>query len=262
LAGSSCSVSGFSGAARSLLDILNFDKTTGKAPSTTGYSRWSYSIRQQFPTASRNARLRKWRCLAPIRASKKAFPLPGKAVGLEMHCAAAREVGNLLLCLARWWGTRARRVLRQCANICSQLSAFDLQLIVSLGPIWHGVCTLSGGKQKFGGKRFSQTWRSISMKNALFILCLLCATRAFGQYLAISSESQRIEVPSHELHASQQPMGEEKTLLGTSYNVHGQGVRPLWELAPVRHEVPLGDTARMLKQQHAAAKKAEIIWEN
>ena len=106
-----------------------------------------------------------------------------------------------------------------------------------------------------------------SMKKTLFILCLLCllcATRAFGQTAAavLSAESQRIEVPSHEQHAMQQAMGVEKTLLITGYNAHEQGVRPLWEFSVVHHEVPLGDTARMLKQQHAAAKKAEIIWEN
>jgi hypothetical protein len=103
-----------------------------------------------------------------------------------------------------------------------------------------------------------------SMKKTLFILCLLCATRAIGQTAAavLSAESQRIEVPSHEQHAMQQAMGEEKTLLISGNNPHGQGVRPLWEFSLVHHEVPLGDTARMLKQQHAAAKKAEIIWEN
>ena len=57
-------------------------------------------------------------------------------------------------------------------------------------------------------------------------------------------------------------MGEERTLLISGNNLSGHGVRPLWELMPVHHEVPLGDTARMLKQQHATAKKAEIVWEN
>jgi hypothetical protein len=39
-------------------------------------------------------------------------------------------------------------------------------------------------------------------------------------------------------------------------------VRPLWELAPVKVETPLGDSARMLKKQHANARKADIVWEN
>jgi hypothetical protein len=103
-----------------------------------------------------------------------------------------------------------------------------------------------------------------SMKKILFTLCLFCATGAFGQIAAsvLSAEPQRIEVPSHEQHAIQQPMGEERTLLIGSTNISGKGARPLWELAPVHYETPLGDTARMLKKQHNQSKKAEIVWEN
>ena len=103
-----------------------------------------------------------------------------------------------------------------------------------------------------------------SMKKTLFTLCLFCTTGAFGQLAAsvLSSETQRIEVPSHEQHAVQLPMGEERNLLIGSTNVSGKGARPLWELAPVHYETPLGDTARMLKQQHNQSKKAEIVWEN
>jgi len=103
-----------------------------------------------------------------------------------------------------------------------------------------------------------------SMKKTLFTLCLFCATGAFGQMAAsvLTSETQRIEVPSHEQHAVQQPMGEEKNLLVGSNNISGKGARPLWELAPVHYETPLGDSARMLRKQHNEAKKAEIVWEN
>jgi hypothetical protein len=102
------------------------------------------------------------------------------------------------------------------------------------------------------------------MKKTLVILCLICTANAFGQIAAsvISAEPQRIEVPSHEQHALQHSIGEEKSLLITSSNVSARGVRPLWELAPVKYEVPLGDTARMLKKQHDSAKKADIVWEN
>jgi hypothetical protein len=101
------------------------------------------------------------------------------------------------------------------------------------------------------------------MKKTLVMLCLLCGTQAFGQLATVmSSEPQHITVPSHEEHAMQRSMGDETSLLETSINVHGQGVRPLWELAPVHSEVPLGDTARMLKKQHDASKKADIVWNN
>ena len=102
------------------------------------------------------------------------------------------------------------------------------------------------------------------MKKILFTLCLFCATGAFGQITAalLSSEPQRIEMNSHDQHAIQLPMGEEKSLFITGTNPAGKGVRPLWELAPVHYETPLGDTARMLKKEHSEAKKAEIVWEN
>jgi hypothetical protein len=91
----------------------------------------------------------------------------------------------------------------------------------------------------------------------------MCATHAFGQLGAVlSSEPQRIEVPSHEQHAEQRNMGEERSLLMTTNNIQAHGERPLWELAPVKIETPLGDSARMLKKQHANTRKADIVWEN
>lgn len=101
------------------------------------------------------------------------------------------------------------------------------------------------------------------MKKTVLALCLLCASQAFGQYASvISNEVQKIEVPSHEAHAMQMPMGEERSLLVGTNNVQGHGSRPLWELAPVKVETPLGDSARMLKKQHANTRKADIVWEN
>jgi hypothetical protein len=152
-----------------------------------------------------------------------------------------------------------------CANICSRQLRPKLQTIVPLGPIWQGACTFPGGRAESSLEAMIPPDLEInSMKKTLLILCLLCTANAFGQIGAsvISSEAQRFEVPSHEQHAFQQSIGEGKSLLITSSNVSGRGMRPLWELAPVKHEVPLGDTARMLKKQHDAAKKADIVWEN
>lgn len=101
------------------------------------------------------------------------------------------------------------------------------------------------------------------MKKTLLALCVLCASQAFGQYASVlSNEVQKIEVPSHEQRAEQKDMGLERSLLIPSYGAHEHGVRPLWELAPVKVETPLGDSARMLKKQHANARKADIVWEN
>jgi hypothetical protein len=104
------------------------------------------------------------------------------------------------------------------------------------------------------------------MKYVLFVLCALCATTAFGQSTAgggvLNAEPQLIEVPSHPAHAMQQDMGLEQNLLGNSSPVWAHGERPLWEVAPKIHVVPLGDIARDLRKEHATAKKALIVWDN
>jgi hypothetical protein len=102
------------------------------------------------------------------------------------------------------------------------------------------------------------------MKSKLFLLCFLGATAAFGQSLgaAMSNEAQAIELPSHPRTASRQPMGVKEDLMEESGSVYAQGERPLWEVAPKKTVVPLGDSARMLRKQHETAPKAEVIWEN
>jgi hypothetical protein len=98
-------------------------------------------------------------------------------------------------------------------------------------------------------------------KATLFVLCFLCAAAALGQSAsgALSSEPQVFHPPDHAQHAAQLPMGEEHNLLESSGYAYAQGERPLWELAPVSHAVPLGDVARMMKKEHAAAKKADFV---
>jgi hypothetical protein len=101
------------------------------------------------------------------------------------------------------------------------------------------------------------------MKKMLFTLCLLCAPHAFGQNASVASfEAQPLVMVTHDQHAAQQDMGIEKSLLITGFNAHEHGTRPLYELAPVKTETPLGDTARLLKKQHEGSKKADIVWEN
>jgi hypothetical protein len=104
------------------------------------------------------------------------------------------------------------------------------------------------------------------MKTALLAVCLFCATAAVGQTAyggtVLSSEPQVFRVFSHPEHASQQIMAQEQDLLGRSGYVYARGERPLWEVAPEPNVIPLGDVARLLRKEHAAAKKAEIVWEN
>jgi hypothetical protein len=105
-----------------------------------------------------------------------------------------------------------------------------------------------------------------AMKTAVFALCFLGATLALGQAGAagggLSSQVSVFQIQSHEAEATQHSMGAEKNLLETSANTWAQGERPLWEVAPVSHPTPLGDSARLLRQEHASAKKAEFVWNN
>jgi len=78
----------------------------------------------------------------------------------------------------------------------------------------------------------------------------------------LSSQVQVLELPSHPQHASQQPPPTEQSLFEQSINTYARGERPLWEVTPPVKVVPLGDIARMLKKEHAIAKKAEFVWEN
>ncbi len=100
------------------------------------------------------------------------------------------------------------------------------------------------------------------MKTTWFLLCFLCATAALGQSFAasaLSNEPQPLQMISHPAHASQHAMAPEQNLLDNSSYVYAQGERPLWEVAPVSHATPLGDVARILRKEHATAKKADFV---
>jgi hypothetical protein len=107
-----------------------------------------------------------------------------------------------------------------------------------------------------------------AMKTTVFALCFLClcATAALGQASAagggLNGQISIYPFDSHDAVAAQHPMGTEKNLLETSAITWAQGERPLWEVAPVSHPTPLGDSARLLRQEHASAKKAEFVWSN
>jgi hypothetical protein len=104
------------------------------------------------------------------------------------------------------------------------------------------------------------------MKTTLFLFCLFCAGAAFGQsaagYSALSNEPQVFQMPSHPQHATQKPMASEQSLLETSALIYARGQRPLWDFAKLSELVPLGDAARALRKERAAAKKARICWED
>ena len=103
-------------------------------------------------------------------------------------------------------------------------------------------------------------------KNLIAVCFLLCAGAAFAQSSlgasALSSEPQMLVMPSHQATASEKAIGTGKSLLTGSGSVSAKGERPLWEVAPNNVPIPLGDSARALKKQHAEAKKAQVTWVN
>jgi len=104
------------------------------------------------------------------------------------------------------------------------------------------------------------------MKTSLFVLCFLCATVAMGQVAATQSGAvlaPTFQVADHANQAAPQPMAQEKSLLGSSTISIAHGEMPLSEVPlPVVHVTPLGDVARMQREEHATTKKAVIVWEN
>jgi hypothetical protein len=101
------------------------------------------------------------------------------------------------------------------------------------------------------------------MKTGLLVLCLLFTSTAFAQAsLGSAAMSSQVQFAVHDERATQLPLAQEQSLLANSSYFFAQGERPLWEVQPLSHAVPLGDVARMLKKEHETAKKAEIVWNN
>jgi hypothetical protein len=104
------------------------------------------------------------------------------------------------------------------------------------------------------------------MKTIFLLFCGLCATAAFGQNVGsaasvLNAEPAPIAVTSHPAHATQKAMLSEQSLLGTSSFTYAHGERPLWEVAPKKVEVPLGDVARTYRKEHAVSKKSATVVE-
>jgi 3-polyprenyl-4-hydroxybenzoate decarboxylase len=115
--------------------------------------------------------------------------------------------------------------------------------------------------------QFHRLEMNVMKKNMIVVCLVLCAGAAFAQSTAgassaLSSEAQMLVMPSHPSTASEKAIGTGRSLLTGSGSVSAKGERPLWEVAPNNVPVPLGDSARALKKQHAEAKKAQVTWVN
>ena len=99
-------------------------------------------------------------------------------------------------------------------------------------------------------------------------LCVFCTASAVGQTnggTVMNSEVQMFEIPDHPQEASRHEMKQERDLLERSSSLSAQGERPLWEVMqemPASPVTPLGDLARALRNEHTAARKAIIVWNN
>jgi hypothetical protein len=107
------------------------------------------------------------------------------------------------------------------------------------------------------------------MKSLLFgslALCLMGSAGAVGQVNGyVSSQPQIFEMSGHPSEASEHSMGQAHDIMGRSQNSYTRGERPMWEVMQEMHApaaTPLGDLARTIKKEHAAAKKATIVWTN
>lgn len=102
------------------------------------------------------------------------------------------------------------------------------------------------------------------MKTTLTVLLICSASAVFAQSTGGPSHSAQPVVTQFENHpqrARQQPMAQNENILFNATNPSAQGERPLWEVAKPAPEVPLGDIARILRNDHATAKKAVKILE-
>ncbi len=104
------------------------------------------------------------------------------------------------------------------------------------------------------------------MKTIFLIpLLLLLGVGAFGQCcqstIGASPMTSTWTAPDHSLHAESHGLGTEYDLRGIGGVEMAHGELPAWEVLSPAVETPLGDVARDYRKEHAAAKKARIVWE-
>lgn len=97
----------------------------------------------------------------------------------------------------------------------------------------------------------------------LLVFCVLSSTAMFAQYASVNGEARPLVLPSHEQHASEGNLAPQTSLYVRTATAMAQGERPLWEfqLPSKPQPTPLGDIARLYRQQHATAKKAVKVLE-
>jgi hypothetical protein len=101
-----------------------------------------------------------------------------------------------------------------------------------------------------------------TMKLTFVLLCLLCASAAFGQaVLAQPSYAQPLVMADHPQHASQHELAQPQDLFEHSGYTYAKGELPLSDFVHPSEPEPLGDIARAYRKEHASVKKAEVVFE-
>jgi hypothetical protein len=101
-----------------------------------------------------------------------------------------------------------------------------------------------------------------TMKLTFVLLCLLCASAAFGQaVLAPPSYNQPLVMVDHPQHASQHELAQPQDLFEHSGYTYAKGELPLSDFVHPSEPEPLGDIARVYRKEHASVKKAEFVFE-
>ena len=99
----------------------------------------------------------------------------------------------------------------------------------------------------------------------LISLLLLLGVGAFGQCcqssIAAAPMTSTWAAPDHSLRASRHGLAPEYDLREIGGITMAQGELPAWEVMSPAEETPLGDVARDYRREHAAARKARIVWE-
>jgi hypothetical protein len=101
---------------------------------------------------------------------------------------------------------------------------------------------------------------------SILAICILGSASASAQAMLngpmTNFQPQMLSIQDHPEHAAQVGMAPEQDLLEHQTILYERGERPLWEVMQGVHATPLGDVARALREQHAGAPKAVVVWKN
>jgi|SRR5208282_110140 len=120
-----------------------------------------------------------------------------------------------------------------------------------------------------GGVAITPSAKEVHTMKTIFLitLLLLLSVGAFGQCCqsGIGAGGPQMESawspPDHSLNAAPHSLGAEHDLREHGGVSMARGELAAWEVLSPAVETPLGDVARDYRKEHAAARRARIVWE-